>query len=69
MEQKVRRSLWVWAVVSAISFFAGGVYTEMIKEGLGFSLSNLLLALVGAVLTGVPFFIGAYLVQWLLGRR
>lgn len=69
MEKKIKTSLSIWALVSAFSFIVGGIYTEMIKEGLGFSLSNILLALAGAVLAGVPFFIGAYLIQWFLGRR
>jgi len=69
MERRIKTSLIIGALVSGISFLFGGVYTEMIKEGLGFSLSNTLLALAGAVLAGVPFFIGAYLIQWLLGRR
>ncbi|RMF90689.1 MAG: hypothetical protein D6733_03105 [Methanobacteriota archaeon] len=68
MEKRLRKALAVWAAVSIFSFLAGGVYTEMIKEGLGFSPANILFALIGAALIGIPFFIAAYLVQLILSR-
>jgi hypothetical protein len=53
----LKYSLIVGGIVSAFSFFYGGIYTEMIQEGIGFSLENILLALVGAIIAGLPFFI------------
>jgi Fe2+ transport system protein B len=51
----------VWVIVSSFSFLYGGIYTEMIQEGLGITPGNLLQALVGAVIIGLPFFLVAYL--------
>lgn len=56
--KSVRNGLIGWAILAAISFLYGGIYTEMMVEGLGFSLQNVLLALFGAILvTLIPGFV------------
>lgn len=49
-------------VVFLISFIYGGLYNEMYLEGLGFTLENILWAILGALLVGfIPFLVALIL--------
>jgi len=71
-QSNLKISFLVWGAVSLFSFVFGGVYTEMVKGGLGISISNLLYALLGAVAVGFPFFIASlimlYVKDWVRFR-
>ncbi len=56
-QKALKVGLIAWAIVSSLSFIFGGIMGEIIGEGLGFSITNILFALLGAIFAGIPFFL------------
>ncbi|MBI2147167.1 hypothetical protein HYU19_01670 [Candidatus Woesearchaeota archaeon] len=58
MDKKIRASVrngvYAMVILFSFSFLYGGIYTEMIKEGVSFSAGNLLLAFIGALFMSIP---------------
>lgn len=57
--------LIIWVCIFLISFFYGGIYTEIYIEGLPFTLENILLAILGAVMAGFFFFLLTLIVSYI----
>lgn len=51
----------VWVAIALFSFIYGGIYTEMIVEGLPFDGVNLVLAFLGGFLVSVPLVLLCFL--------
>ena len=61
----LKKAIIVYFIVVAFSFCYGGIYTEMIKEGLSISFINIMFAVGGALVVGIPFFILAFILVFL----
>ncbi len=57
VKKSIRNGLYALCAVWVISFVYGGIYTEIIGEGIGFSINNIFFAAIGAIIAGVPFFL------------
>ncbi len=70
MNNKTTKSLkiaiTIYLIGVVISFFYGGVYTEMYLEGLGFNIINLLFALIGAFIVMIPILILAFVITFIV---
>lgn len=60
LKNSIRNSIWAFSIVSIVSFVFGGIYTEIIGEGIGFSLENIIYALLGSLLAGAIFFMPVF---------
>jgi len=63
LKKSIRNGLYAGIIITLFSFIYGGIYTEMIVEGIGFSLGNILLAIIGAVFAGIPFFLLVFVIS------
>ena len=63
IQKAIRNGIWPFVIMAGIIFIYGGIYTEMLQEGLGFSLGYILLALLGSLIGGVPFFLLSFVVS------
>jgi uncharacterized membrane-anchored protein YitT (DUF2179 family) len=63
------------AILGTFSFLYGGIYTEMIQEGLGLTIGNILLAFVGAFLIAgvlvafIPVFVISLIVYYVKNKK
>ena len=63
LQKSVRNGIWGFVIGTTFSFVYGGIYTEMINEGLGFSIENIFLAFIGAIFAGVILFIPIFVIS------
>lgn len=72
LEKSLRNGLIVGCVFFFIAFLYGGIYNEMIIEGMGITIANILWALFGSVFGGlyalVPVFILSLLVYYIIDK-
>ena len=75
LKKSIRNGLIGLVLLGTFSFIYGGIYTEMIQEGLGFSFKNILMALAGAyfisglILAFFPVFLISLIVYYFKSRR
>jgi len=65
MNKVLKVPLIIGVCLWLLSFVYGGIYTEMYSEGLGFSLENILLAGLGALLPAVIVFVIALIITYI----
>lgn len=67
-KKSVRNGLIGLILLGTFSFVYGGIYTEMIQEGLEVSIANILLAFIGGYFISgfVLAFVPIFLISWLI---
>lgn len=55
LRKSLRNGIYAVLLLSTISFFWGGLYTEMYLEGLPFNFVNFVLAIVGSIVVGFMY--------------
>ena len=63
IKKSLRKGVIGGVVLFLLSFLYGGIYTEIIKEGLEFSFVNLLAGVVGALFFGAIAFVLVFLIS------
>lgn len=56
LKKSIRKGLFIGLTISLISFFYGGIYTEMYIGGLEPSFLNFIYALIGSLIFGFIFY-------------
>jgi len=67
MDIKVEKALkygsWGYIILALFSFFYGGIYTEMIVEGLEMTIGNLIYSILGALFVGIIGFVIVFVIS------
>lgn len=63
LRKSIRNGFYGFFIMFLISFIYGGIYTEMISEGLGISFYNIILALIGSIYYSCNIFIPIFIIS------
>lgn len=63
LKKSIRNGLYAFIPIALLTFFYGGIYNEMIVEGMGFSLENMMFALIGSIIAGVYIFLPVFVIS------
>jgi hypothetical protein len=74
LKKSIRNGSYAFIIMLSFTFFYGGIYNEILTEGLDFTLYNLILIIIGSIFSGlvigfIPVFIISLIIFYLKDKK